>query len=61
MSHIGHSLLGDELYANANYNDIYKYIKRQALHCFSISFTHPVTEKNISITCDLPDDISSLI
>ncbi len=61
MSHIGHSLLGDELYANANYNDIYKYIKRQALHCFSISFTHPVTKKNISITCDLPDDMSSLI
>lgn len=51
FSHIGHSLLGDSLYGG-NCKDI----KRQALHCKTIYFIHPVTEKRIIIDSKFPDD-----
>lgn len=55
FSHIGFSLLGDELYGG----DLSQ-IKRQALHCKTLVFTHPVTKEKMVIDSDLPDDISSL-
>ena len=36
-------------------------IARQALHCKDIYFTHPVTEKEMHITCDYPTDIKNII
>lgn len=61
MSHIGHPLLGDELYANTKDKlDICKYINRQALHCREIIFNHPITDKQITIDCDLPSDMENL-
>ena len=56
MSHIGHPLLGDSMYGG----DCSK-IKRQALHCKDIYFTHPVTEHPMHISCNFPDDIESLL
>lgn len=51
FSHIGHPLLGDSLY-KGNCNQI----TRQALHCKTIYFTHPVTEKQMQIDSDFPAD-----
>lgn len=62
MSHIGHVLLGDELYGiEHNVEDNLKYIDRQALHCKEISFTHPITEERITIKCPIPEDMKKLI
>ena len=33
---------------------------RQALHSYKIEFNHPILEKNIKITCELPDDMKDL-
>ncbi|MDN7144759.1 RluA family pseudouridine synthase [Liquorilactobacillus mali] len=49
---IGHSLLGDELYAG-NLDRI----TRQALHAFKLKFLDPFTQKYIEIECDLPEDM----
>ena len=47
-----------------NMNDRLKnYIKlfpRQALHSYQIEFVHPILNKQIKITCDLPDDMKDL-
>ena len=56
LSHIGHPLLGDELYGGKC--DL---INRQALHCKTIYFTHPVSGKEIIIESDFPEDIKVLI
>ncbi len=62
MGHIGHTLLGDDLYANEyGSKDICKYIKRQALHAYKVSFTHPITNEKIDITAPIPDDMLPLI
>lgn len=54
-AHIGHPILGDTLYGTAS-----SLINRQALHAYKVSFIHPLTKKQISITTDLPNDILSL-
>ena len=61
MSHINHTLLGDELYANESEKTIIsKYILRQALHAYKVSFNHPITNEKIVLTCDIPYDMKLL-
>lgn len=56
MAHIGHPLLGDDLYGgNTNL------INRQALHSYRISFIHPISKQNVSFEVSLPNDIDLLI
>ena len=52
MSAIGHPLLGDTLYGTSS-----NLINRQALHSSKISFVHPLTNKTLEFTSDLPNDI----
>ena len=56
MSHIGHPLLGDDLYGGT-----LDKIDRHALHCGYVSFTHPVTKEFVELTADLPTDMKSLL
>ena len=56
MSYIGHPLFGDDLY-----NGSKELISRQALHCRSVSFVHPVSGEYLSLTTELPFDITRLI
>ena len=52
FSYINHPVLGDTLYGNPS--DL---IARQALHSYKISFIHPITKENITITAPLPSDM----
>ena len=36
-------------------------INRQALHCKTIYFTHPITNEKITVDSDFPDDFKGLI
>ena len=56
FSHIGHPLLGDTLYGGDT-----SQINRQALHCKTIYFTHPITNEKITVDSELPQDIKGLI
>jgi 23S rRNA pseudouridine1911/1915/1917 synthase len=62
MSHIGHTLLGDDLYASEELkSNITKYILRQALHCKSICFYHPITNEFIKLEAKIPKDMENII
>ncbi len=52
MSSVGHSLAGDDMYGGS-----LKFITRQALHCYKMSFIHPITQRNIEIVSRLPQDM----
>lgn len=54
--HIGHPIVGDTLYGKSS-----PLINRQALHAYKVSFIHPITKRQISITTDLPKDFLSLL
>lgn len=56
LSHIGHPLLGDDLYGGSK--DL---ITRQALHASRLSFTHPVSGETIDRSSPLPSDLLDVI
>lgn len=55
MSSIGFPLAGDDLYGGHQ-----NLINRQALHCKSISFIHPISKKSIIINSELPIDMNKI-
>ncbi|MDO4321736.1 MAG: RluA family pseudouridine synthase [Lachnospiraceae bacterium] len=57
MSYIGHPLIGDFLYHPASA----ALIPRQALHSYRLRFLHPVTGKVLDFTCDMPEDMQSVL
>lgn len=56
FSHLGHPLVGDDLYGG----HITK-LTRQALHCEQLVFTHPFTNETIKINAHLHEDLMSFI
>ena len=56
MSDIGHPLAGDDLYGGNLW-----YIQRQALHCQTVSFTHPVSGEKIRLKTDIPEELRRLL
>ena len=58
MTHIGHPLLGDELYAQLfGFWEDPAYMPRQALHACRLEFTHPVSAGRLVLTAGLPEDM----
>lgn len=56
FSHIGHPLLGDDLYGGSLEHGI----SRQALHCHSLTFFHPFEGKEIALKSDLTADMKKI-
>lgn len=57
LNHIGHGIIGDELYGHVDEN----LIKRQALHAYSLKFKQPRTRENLEFNAPLPKDMEELI
>ena len=57
MAYTGHPLAGDEMYGGEKTDAL----KRAALHCASVTVTHPVTKETVSFSAPLPDDIKNSI
>ena len=57
MEHIGHGIIGDELYGYVDEN----LINRQALHAYSLAFEQPRTKEKLEFKTNLPKDIEELI
>jgi 23S rRNA pseudouridine1911/1915/1917 synthase len=56
LAHIGHPLVGDELYGGSR-----EEISRQALHSKELSFFHPFKQQIYTFSCPLPDDMKQLL
>ncbi len=70
MSHIGHSIVGDQTYGNnsrkihgcpENLKEELLKMDHQALHSFYMSFEHPKTGEIMEFEQDLPEDYKSLL
>lgn len=51
LAHIGHPLLGDDLYGGST-----KLISRQALHAIRLIFGHPVSGETVDVSSPPPED-----
>ncbi|MBQ7147765.1 MAG: RluA family pseudouridine synthase [Pseudobutyrivibrio sp.] len=56
FKHIGHPLIGDEIY-----NPDFEYMNRHALHSHKISFKHPITGECLEFVANMPEDMSSVL
>jgi 23S rRNA pseudouridine1911/1915/1917 synthase len=56
LRHIGHPLMGDDLYGGS-----LELIQRQALHSWRLEFTHPVTGEHLQLEAPLPADMTALM
>ena len=62
MTHIGHPLVGDELYAQLyGYWENPEWMPRQALHAQSLEFAHPLTGQKVSFSSEIPYDMQNCI
>lgn len=70
LSHLKHSVVGDQTYGknsrkvNHNFSIVPQKLmdfKRQALHSWYISFSHPVSGKLLEFESPLPSDITEII
>ncbi|MBQ3136696.1 MAG: RluA family pseudouridine synthase [Clostridia bacterium] len=53
--------LGTPLYGDTMYGTPDKNIKRQALHCKSLTFIHPVTNEKMTFEAEIPEDMKKLL
>ncbi len=64
MSHLGHALLGDEVYGGTKTQFEKQHpslFDGQILHARRLSLTHPRTGERMSFECELPDNFKKLI
>ena len=64
MSHLGHALLGDEVYASTKTlfeKQHAPLFDGQILHAKRLSLTHPRTKERMTFECELPDNFKKLI
>ncbi|ENH96191.1 RNA pseudouridine synthase YjbO [Gracilibacillus halophilus YIM-C55.5] len=56
FAYIGHPLLGDDLYG-----DDQTLMNRHALHCYDLSFVHPLTGEEMTFSQPLPADMRKFL
>ena len=56
LAHLGHPLLGDDLYGGST-----ELMTRHALHSAQLTLTHPRTRENLTITSSLPEDMARIL
>lgn len=71
LSHIGHSIIGDQTYGNNSrkiksipiieIQEILSEFKHQALHSYHIAFNHPISKKILEFTIGLPKNMQTAI
>lgn len=63
MANIGAPLVGDTLYQDRRQSplDLLNQFPRQALHAFSLGFSHPITAEPLYFYKDIPPDMEGLV
>ena len=64
MSHLGHALIGDEVYGSNKIpfeKQHASLLDGQILHAKRLSLTHPKTGERMTFECELPDNFKKLI
>ena len=56
FAYINHPILGDALYGSTS--DL---IHRQALHCYCMSFIHPIYKNKVEYIAPIPDDLKKIL
>ncbi len=61
MQHIGHPLVGEQVYSASRRSHHRIPFPRQALHAERLGLVHPITHETLQWECPLPPDFASLL
>jgi 23S rRNA pseudouridine1911/1915/1917 synthase len=61
LQHIGHPLVGEQIYSSSRRSHMKIPFPRQALHAERLGLIHPVTQEYMQWECPLPPDFTSLL
>lgn len=70
MAHIHHPVVGDPLYGgrklippgiSESLKLTLQQFKRQALHAYQLTFTHPDTQESLTLVAPIPDDFQTIL
>lgn len=64
FKHVRHPLLGDTRYGCRHHNKLFTGLGlplRLCLHASQIEFSHPITQKTLSITAPIPTDLNDIL
>lgn len=70
FAHINHPVVGDQLYGGRprtpaslteNLRQSLQQFSRQALHAYSLTLDHPISEERLTFNAPLPDDFKALL
>lgn len=64
LTHLGHGLIGDQLYGRGKTNGLTDFaasFPRQALHAATLGFVHPISQEYHQFLSELPSDLRNLI
>lgn len=61
MAHLGHPVLGDQLYGRARALSNGTEVPRHMLHAYSLAFKHPATKGDMEFQAPVPEDMRALI
>lgn len=63
----GHAIVGDNIYISKKYNSKYENImirdplRRLAMHCSELKFTHPVSKETMTFTSEIPRSFKEML
>lgn len=57
FSHLRWPLVGDRVYGGETMENL----KRPFLHAYQMTFQHPITDKELTIKIDLPQDLKEIL
>lgn len=61
MTHMGHPLVGDNLYTVPKWKDVQSLASRQMLHAWKLTFAHPESGEVMNFVSPMPDDIRQTV
>ena len=65
FKHLGYPLFGDETYGSKATSRLVKVLgfqpKRQLLHAWNLSFTHPATQQRVELEAPIPEDMNEVL
>ncbi len=60
LAFLGYPILGDAVYGKRSANEQWK-VRRQLLHCWSLTVVHPETAKPLTVKAPMPYDMANVV
>jgi 23S rRNA pseudouridine1911/1915/1917 synthase len=61
LAHVGHAVVGDNVYGKPKPDKIPYPVHRQMLHAYELEINHPTTDERMNFVAEMPSDMQDLL